>query len=213
MKKRLTVLFIIIISLCSFVTVVASAQLAPPTSTQYGVGNIDFEDESVASNYYSAGKSGAFNVSGFSAVNGNHTKISVIYGDDNNYLQFNDNGAPTGIYSKNAYWELLTGPVLQYDEGLGYYTDGFSASQYDFFVMEFDLTSDSYLYTYETADSTVGMTTDVSSIPEGAEITGTKLAYTENMKLSNVIETAGGAELDSYVQYLNSLMLVSDVSD
>lgn len=205
--KRLAVVLIFSL-LCALFSLCTIAQSNPDEAEQYGYGKLDFESEAEMSADYS--KSEKFEkhiVEKMGNGSGNHTSISVVDGENNNYLQFKDRGAPTFNYNRTGYWRVRTGPGFSWDADVCF--NEFSAKRFDYYVFDFDIAADEYLYTY----SLDGVTDSGISVPDGAEIISKKPAYIDGLTFSNRIKATVLGDPEATPEFLLSFKLVSDGAD
>ncbi len=184
------------------------AESDSPLIRQYGLGNLDFESDSVGTTRYTVSSSNEYSTDRFGNKQGRHTSLTVAQMNGNKYLQFKDNGVPRLKPPYNPYWEIHTNNVLANDDG--YYVDSFSTGTYDFFVVDFELAADAYLYTYTTESSDTDMTTDDTAIPNGAKIISKRPAYPEGLLIMNEISGIDSLGASSQQKRANRIKLVSE---
>lgn len=206
-KKVFTICFIALLFSISAGAVVTSG-----STQQYGLGNLDFESDSVGATKYTLSASNKYSAYRFLTSHGQHTSLTVAaQTNGNKYLQFKDKGVPKYAYGYNPYWQFYTNAIPK--NSLGYYLPSFPTDTYDFFVFDFELSADAYVYTYTSESSGGNTTTELASIPADAQILVKKPAYPEGLLLANEISGLESVGAEKEVRFFNSIKVLSQGSD
>ena len=210
-SRNINKIFIALIVVFLFSASVSAAVTSGSTK-QYGLGSHDFESDIVGSTQYKDSDPTIYRAYRFLDNQGKHTSVTVASQESGNkYLQFKDNGAPTRRYAYDPYWQIITNKSPEYDSG--YFVESFSTATYDFFVFDFALAADAYVYSYTSESAGDNATMDLTQIPADAQNAIKKPAYPEGLRLVNEICALESNGQEEYETLYNSIKLVSDGSD